>query len=106
MIHITYIGNFLSGHGLNPTYSEALVPQLATDFAIRPASRYLNPILRMLDMVVAVLRTPRKNACVILDVCSGPRAFPAAEVISRICRATGKPYVVVLHGGTLPELLT
>jgi glycosyltransferase involved in cell wall biosynthesis len=107
MIHITYVGNFLSGHGLNPTYSEALVPQLAAqNFSIRPASSYLNPILRMLDMVVAVLKTPRENACVILDLCSGPRAFPAADVISRICRISRKPYVVVLHGGTLPGLLT
>lgn len=107
MIRITYIGNFLSQHGLNPTYSEALVPELtAQSFSIRTASGYLNPILRMLDMILAVLRTPKENACVILDLCSGPRAFPAAELISRICRVTHRPYVVVLHGGTLPGLLT
>lgn len=105
MIHITYIGNFLSEHGLNPTYSEALVPQLSKDFLIRPASRYLNPVLRMMDMILAVLKTPKKDACVILDLCSGPRAFPAADLISRLCRISGKPYVVVLHGGTLPRLL-
>ena len=103
MIHITYVGNFLSAHGLNPTYSEALVPELAAqDFSIRAASRYLNPILRMSDMIVAVLRTPNENACVILDLCSGPRAFPAADLISRICRIARKRYIVVLHGGTLP----
>ena len=107
MIRITYIGNFLSKHGLNPTYSEALVPELAAkDFSIRTASRFLNPFARMADMVLAVLRTPRQNACVILDLCSGPRAFPAADVISRICRLTRKPYIVVLHGGTLPYVLT
>lgn len=106
MTHITYIGNFLSRHGLNPTYSEALVPELAAQsFSIRAASRYLNPILRMLDMILAVLRTPKENACVILDLCSGPRAFPAADLISRVCRLTRKPYIVVLHGGTLPSLL-
>jgi L-malate glycosyltransferase len=103
MTHITYIGNFLSGHGLNPTYSEALVPQLAAqNFSVRPASRYLNPVARMLDMIVAVSKTPRKNACVIIDLCSGPRAFPAAELIARVCRLNRKRYVVVLHGGTLP----
>lgn len=107
MIHITYVGNFLSKHGLNPTYSEALVLQLAAqNFSIRPASRHLNPILRMLDMIVAVLKTPKENACVILDLCSGPRAFPAADLVSRICRISRKPYVVVLHGGALPGLLT
>jgi glycosyltransferase involved in cell wall biosynthesis len=106
MIRITYIGNFLSRHGLNPTYSESLVPQLAgQNYSIRVASRRLNPFLRMADMVLAVLSTPGQNACVILDLCSGPRAFPAADLVARICDLTGKPYVVVLHGGTLPHLL-
>lgn len=107
MTQLTYIGNFLSEHGFNPTYSEALAPELAAQgFSVRTASHYANPILRMADMIVAVLKTPRRNACVILDLCSGPRAFPAADLISRICRLSRKPYVVVLHGGTLPGLLT
>jgi glycosyltransferase involved in cell wall biosynthesis len=107
MIHVTYVGNFLSQHGLNPTYSEALVPQLAArSFSIRAASRYLNPVLRMSDMIVAVLSTPKENACVILDLCSGPRALPAADLISRICRISRRTYIVVLHGGSLPATLT
>jgi glycosyltransferase involved in cell wall biosynthesis len=106
-IHITYVGNFLSRHGLNPTYSEALVPKLCEQgITVRRASSFLNPVMRFLDMGAAVWNAPRNNSCVILDLCSGPRAFPAADVISRICRATRKPYVVVLHGGTLPKLLT
>lgn len=56
-------------------------------------------------MMLAVLRTPKENACVILDLCSGPRAFPAAYLISRLCEVTKRPYIVVLHGGTLPLLL-
>lgn len=107
MTQLTYVGNFLSEHGFNPTYSEALAPELAAQgFSVRAASRYANPILRLGDMILAVLKTPRRNACVILDLCSGPRAFPAADLISRLCRISGKPYVVVLHGGTLPRLLT
>jgi L-malate glycosyltransferase len=106
-IHITYVGNFLSRHGLNPTYSEALVPKLCEQgITVRQASGFLNPVMRFFDMGAAVWSAPRKNACVILDLCSGPRAFPAADFISRICRATRQPYVVVLHGGTLPNLLT
>jgi glycosyltransferase involved in cell wall biosynthesis len=106
-IHITYVGNFLSEHGLNPTYSEALVPKLREQgMAVRPASSFLNPLLRFLDMGTAVWNAPRQRACVILDLCSGPRAFPAAYLVSRFCRLTHKPYIVVLHGGNLPGLLT
>jgi glycosyltransferase involved in cell wall biosynthesis len=107
MVHITYVGNFLSEHGLNPTYSEALVPKLCEQgLAIRPASRYHNPLLRFIDMGAAVWKAPRKRSCVILDLCSGPRAFPAAFLVSRMCRLTHKPYIVVLHGGNLPSLLS
>lgn len=107
LIHITYVGNFLSEHGLNPTYSEALVPKLREQgMAVRPASSFLNPLLRFLDMGTAVLNAPRQRACVILDLCSGPRAFPAAYLVSKFCRLTRKPYIVVLHGGNLPGLLT
>lgn len=105
-IHITYVGNFLSEHGLNPTYSEALVPKLREQgMAVRPASSFLNPLLRFLDMGTAVWNAPRQRACVILDLCSGPRAFPAAYLMSKFCRLTHKPYIVVLHGGNLPGLL-
>ena len=107
MMRITYIGNFLSKHGLNPTYSESLVPELlAQGLSVRPASQYLNPALRLLDMAFSVLSTPVQRSCVIIDLCSGPKAFPAAYLISVICRVTRKPYIVVLHGGRLPSLLT
>jgi L-malate glycosyltransferase len=107
MIHVTYVGNFLSSHGLNPTYSEALVPKLCEQgMAVRPASSFLNPFLRFLDMGTAVWNAPRRQACVIVDLCSGPRAFPAAYLVSRICRIMRKPYIVVLHGGNLPELIS
>jgi len=107
MIHITYVGNFLSKHGFNPTYSEALVPKLCEEgLAVRAASSLRNPLLRLFNMGTAVWNAPRKNSCVIVDLCSGPRAFPAAYAVSTICRITRKPYVVVMHGGNLPALLS
>src|SRR5262245_19646795 len=105
-MYITYIGNFLSEHGTNPTYSESLVPEFSRHgLNVRWASRFMNPVARLLDMVFAVLRTPRSGACIIVDLYSGPRAFPAAYLVSSICRLTRKPYLVVLHGGRLPKLL-
>ncbi len=105
-IHVTYIGNFLSKHGLNPTYAEALVPQLsALGIPVAWASQHLNPVVRMVDMVAAALRTPRNGSCVVIDLYSGPRAFQAAGLVARACRITRRPYVIVLHGGNLPRRL-
>jgi glycosyltransferase involved in cell wall biosynthesis len=105
-VSITYVGNFLSKHGLNPAYSELLVPKLERlGYRIACASTYLNPALRMADIVQRILRTPRRNACVILDLYSGPRAFYAGSFAAGLCRAAGRRYIVVLHGGTLPGRL-
>jgi glycosyltransferase involved in cell wall biosynthesis len=105
-VQITYVGNFLSKHGLNPAYSELLVPQLKLmGYRISCASSYLNPALRLADIIQRILRTPRRNACVILDLYSGPRAFYAADFAAGLCRAAGRRYIVVLHGGTLPGRL-
>jgi glycosyltransferase involved in cell wall biosynthesis len=107
MTHITYVGNFLSKHGLNPTYSETLVPELLRrGVIVRTASGLLNPILRMCDMLHAVVRTPTKGSCVVVDLYSGKKAFFAAWVVSLACRSVGRQYVVVMHGGNLPDRLS
>ena len=104
MIHVTYIGNFLSVHGYNPTVAESLVPMLKRQgFYVRFASSHLNPIIRMLDMLKAVMATPKTRSCVIIDLFSGPRAFIAARIVSNACRLLGRKYILVLHGGNLPE---
>jgi glycosyltransferase involved in cell wall biosynthesis len=103
MTSITYIGNFLSSHGLNPTYSEALVPRLRqAGIPVAAASTQIRLSARLLDMLRHVLTTPKKS-CVIIDLYSGPRAFRAAGVIARICRTLGRKYIIVLHGGDLPK---
>jgi glycosyltransferase involved in cell wall biosynthesis len=107
MLSVTYIGNFLSEHGLNPTYSEALVPELSRcGLNVRSASGFENPLLRMMDMLFSIWRTPRSNACIILDLYSGPRAFVAGYLLSLFARVLRKPYIVVLHGGNLPNRLS
>jgi glycosyltransferase involved in cell wall biosynthesis len=104
MVYVTYIGNFLSVHGYNPTVAESLVPMLKEQgFYVRFASSHLNPIARMLDMLKTVMVTPKARSCVIIDLFSGPKAFIAAKVISDLCHLLGRKYVLVLHGGGLPE---
>lgn len=103
-IHVTYIGNFLSVHGYNPTVAESLVPMLKEQgFHVEFASSHLNPIVRMLDMLKAVIVTPKTRSCVIIDLFSGPRAFIAARIVSSACCLLGRKYILVLHGGSLPE---
>lgn len=103
---VTYIGNFLSAHGLNPTYAEDLVPRLRNrGYNVITASNRLNGVMRLGDMLRTVALTPRKKSCVIIDLYSGSRAYWAAYGVARACRLMHKPYIVTLHGGSLPARL-
>lgn len=106
MVHVTYVGNFLSAHGINPTYAEALAPRLASDrIKVRTASDRLHAASRLLDTIRAVLATPRRGSCLIIDLCSGPRAFPAALLTCGLAHLRRRPYILALHGGDLPTRL-
>lgn len=103
-VRVGYVGNFLSRHGINPTYAEELVPQLrAAGFEVAVASESLAAVRRMRDQLAVVARTPRRRACVVIDFYSGPRAFYAAATVALACRLLRRRYVLVLHGGELPS---
>lgn len=105
-VRLAYVGNFLSSHGINPTYAEELVPQLrGAGFEVAVASDSLPLVRRMLEQLAVVVRTPRRRACVIIDFYSGPRAFYAGIVVALACRLLRRPYILVLHGGELPRRL-
>src|SRR5256885_977514 len=105
-MRITYLGNFLSKRGSNPTYPEFLTPELERlGYVVQTASSFRNPFLRLTDVVQKILRTPKRRACVIISLYSGPRAFPAACLQSTLCARFGRPYILVLHGGDLPNRL-
>jgi len=100
---VTYIGNFLSSHGFTPTYAEELVPRLrAAGYDVTTASHELSLVRRIVDELRAVITTP-KRGCVVIDMYSSAKAFHAAAVNALVCRALRRPYVVVLHGGKLPD---
>lgn len=103
-IYVTYLGNFLSVHGWNPTVAESLVPRLKeAGLPVEFASSKLGLVPRMVDMLIKVLTTPRTNSCIIIDLYSGPRAFLAARVLTTASRLLGRKYILVLHGGGLPD---
>lgn len=99
------IGNFLSGAGINPTYSESLSIQfMQSGIDVETASSYLNPALRGLDMILSVIKAKRTPRVVIIDIYSGPKAFIYAWSISYLCRLMDLKHIAVLHGGDLPNM--
>ncbi len=101
---VTYIGNFLHCHGLNPTYAESLVPRLrAAGVDVVVASTAIRRSRRMLDQLSAIWRSPRRGGLVVVDLYGGARAFPAGVVAVLACRLLRRRYAVALHGGSLPD---
>jgi glycosyltransferase involved in cell wall biosynthesis len=106
LVRLAYVGNFLSRHGINPTYAEELVPRLrGAGFEVAVASESLPLVRRLWEQLVVVARMPRRRACVVIDFYSGPRAFYAGIVVALACRLLGRQYILVLHGGELPRRL-
>jgi len=99
-----YIGNKLSGKGLNTTIIETLSTQLTKEgYRVVAVSVFKNPFLRMLDMLSAVIRY-RKSDFVLIDTYS-TSGFWFAFCVSQLCRLLRKKYIPILHGGNLPNRL-
>ncbi len=100
---ILLIGNFISG---NPSYTRQVCEDLADQLqgagwqVIRTSFR-LNRVARLADMIITTWRTRKRYSIVYVEVFSGP-SFLWAEAVSWVLRRAGKPYILTLHGGTLP----
>ncbi|ESU20781.1 glycosyl transferase, group 1 family protein [Flavobacterium cauense R2A-7] len=104
MKNLLYIGNKLSGKGLNTTIIETLSAQFTKEgYRVVAVSGFKNPVLRMLDMLLAVIRY-RKSDFVLIDTYS-TSGFWFAFSVSQLCRLFGKKYIPILHGGNLPNRL-
>ncbi|MBI5629834.1 MAG: glycosyltransferase family 4 protein [Elusimicrobia bacterium] len=94
--------------GANPGWvtsqGEVLEELLSRDgFSVFAASRIPNRFLRLFDMGISLLRWRRDVDVVVLLVFSGP-AFVLADLMSLLAgRILGKPLILALHGGNLPE---
>ena len=105
MKNLLYIGNKLSGKGLNATTIETLGAALQNEgFVIKYASSKKIPILRLFDMCFSVLRYRNVVSLVLIDTYS-TTAFWYAFLVSQICRIVRIPYIPILHGGNLPARL-
>lgn len=99
---LLYVSNFLSS-SRNPSYCEALAAHLEQRGwrVTRTSARAARPA-RLFDMLRTTWTRRRQYDVGLIDVFSGA-AFAWAEAVCFALRRLGKPYVLALHGGRLPE---
>lgn len=98
---VLYVGNFLEA--ANRAYCFDLAQQLETRgmTVLRTSTREAR-IPRLTDMMRTAWQHRRDYDCAIVDVFSGA-AFAWAEATCFVLRRSGKPYILTLHGGNLPQ---
>lgn len=97
------VGTHLSPDVGSRSVGEGLAERLRQlGFSVRLTSRQRSRALRVADMVLTVWENRQSCDLVQLDVYSGS-AFYWAECVSLLVRILGKPLVMTLHGGNLPE---
>ncbi|MDX1462363.1 MAG: glycosyltransferase family 4 protein [Marinirhabdus sp.] len=102
---LLYIGNKLSKKGSTVTSIETLGNFLKDEgFSVKTASSQKSKVLRLLDMLWAVIRFPKKNTVVLIDTYSTQNFFYAVAV-AKTCRLFSLPYIPILRGGNLPVRL-
>ncbi|MEI8313919.1 MAG: glycosyltransferase family 4 protein [Verrucomicrobiota bacterium] len=100
---VLLVGNFLSGDGGSRGVCEELAERLAmAGWAVLTASNKRNCLYRLAHMVRTVYARRQDYDVAHVDVYSG-RAFFWAEAVCTSLRQVGKPFVLTLHGGHLPE---
>jgi len=101
---IGFIGTFFGKDADRTTSQEYVLSDLfARDgYRVCKASRIMNPLIRTLHIVQALVAWRSKIDIVIIAVFSG-RAFVWADFASSIAQVFHKPVVFWLHGGGLPD---
>ncbi|MGH9766394.1 MAG: glycosyltransferase family 4 protein [Blastocatellia bacterium] len=100
---ILIVGNLLSATLGVRSVSEDLAARLSSaGWNVLTTSESRGRLPRLLDMVMTVWRRRREYDVANVEVFSGP-AFCWAEVVCFLLRRFGKPYILTLHGGNLPD---
>ncbi len=97
------VGNFFHRHGRDGQYCRYLADQLVgRGYPVLTVSRWRPRLLRLVEMTWVPWWQRRNFDVAQVDVFSGP-SFVWAEAATTMLRAAGKPFVLTLHGGALPE---
>ncbi len=100
---VLMVSNFLSPNGTSRGACEELADQLAgAGWEVITTSEKSHRIRRLADMVSTVWRRRAQYDVAQIDVYSGS-AFIWAEAVCAVLKSLGKPYVLSLHGGGLPQ---
>jgi glycosyltransferase involved in cell wall biosynthesis len=87
--------------------SQALVlaNRLAAEgYPVVTASSHINRYARMADLVATLIRHRHEIDLVCLEVYTGP-SFVVEDLASWVAKRLGKPLVMTLHGGSMPEFM-
>jgi glycosyltransferase involved in cell wall biosynthesis len=96
-------GNHLSSNGGSRGPIEDLSERLRSrGYECICTSTYRNGLVRAGDLLWTAVNRRGDFDAAIVDVYSG-RAFLWAHALSRVLQRLGKPFVLALHGGALPE---
>ncbi|CAH8295179.1 glycosyltransferase involved in cell wall biosynthesis [Mariniflexile fucanivorans] len=102
---LLYIGNKLSKSGKTETTIETLGKKLSSEgYSVVTSSNKKNKVLRLFDMLMAILKYAKKVDYVLIDTYSTSN-FYYAYLCSQLCRFLKLKYIPILHGGNLPNRL-
>jgi glycosyltransferase involved in cell wall biosynthesis len=97
------VGPFLSSLGGRQAVGEALAARLRLcGWNVLLTSEKKHRVARGADMVASAWALRHAYDVALVEVYSGA-AFLWAEAVCAVLRLAGKPYVLTLHGGSLPE---
>ncbi len=102
MMKVTYFGNKTFSFSGAKTTIETLTPLFSTFLQVYTASSARNMFVRLLEMISIFFKKGLNSEWILIDVYS-TKAYIYAEVISKLSLIFNKKYIVILHGGNLPE---
>ena len=105
MKNLLYIGNELEIRGGSPTSIDRLTPLLNKEgFQVKTSSAKKNQLLRLSEMMTSIIRNKSWADLVLIDTYS-TRNFWYAVLTVELCSKLNLNYILLLHGGGLPERL-
>lgn len=105
MKHLVYIGNKLAHKGNTTSTIDTLGRHFEDlGYKVTYASSKQHLVLRFIDMLWTVIKQRKTADYVLIDTYSTLN-FYYALAVSQLCRVLGLKYILILHGGNLPNRL-
>ena len=103
---VLFAGNFYASEGGSLSVCEELSSRLrGNGWHVITVSRKRERLAKLADMVATAWRERANYQVAQIDLFSGA-AFVWAEAVAWTARRAGRPFVLTLHGGNLPEFAT